>query len=169
MALPRKLKNQNLFHDGNNFIGLVPEVTLPKLARKMEEYRGGGMDGPVDSDVGGEKLTLDWTAGGMIVEALRKFAATSATAVALRWAGAYQRDDTGEVDAVEVIARGRYSELDFGSAKQGETTAHKYTMSCAYYRLDINGRTEVEIDQLNMIYIVDGEDILADQRRALGV
>lgn len=169
MALPRKLKNQNLFHDGNNFIGLVPEVTLPKLARKMEEYRAGGMDGPVDADVGGEKLTIDWTAGGMIVEALRTFAATSATAVALRFAGAYQRDDDGTVDAVEVIARGRYSELDFGSAKPGETTAHKYTMTCAYYRLDINGRTEVEIDQLNMIYMVNGVDILAGQRRAIGI
>ena len=169
MALPRKLKNMNLFHSGNNFIGLVPEVTLPKLARKMEEYRAGGMDGPVDADVGGEKLTLDWTGGGVIVEALRSFGATSATAVPLRFAGAYQRDDTGEVDAVEVIARGRYSEIDMGSAKPGETTAHKYTMSCAYYRLDINGRTEIEIDQLNMIYMVNGVDILADQRRAIGI
>jgi uncharacterized protein len=123
----------------------------------------------VDSDMGGEKLTIDWTAGGIIVEALRRFAATSATAVALRIAGAYQRDDTGEVDAVEVVVRGRYSEIDKGTSKPGETTSHKYTMSCAYYRLDINGRTEIEIDQLNMIYIVDGVDILADQRRAIGI
>lgn len=169
MALPRKLKNMNLFHNGNNFIGLVPKVTLPKLARKMEEYRAGGMDGAVDVDMGGEKLTLDWTAGGMIVEALRSFGATSATAVALRFAGAYQRDDTADVDAVEVVVRGRYSEIDMGESAPGGTTEHKYTMSCAYYRLDINGRTEIEIDQLNMIYIVDGVDILADQRRALGV
>lgn len=169
MALPRKLKNINLFHDGQNFIGLVPEANLPKLGRKMEEYRAGGMDGPVESDMGGELLTLDWTGGGMIVEALRKFAATSATAVPLRFAGAYQRDDSGEVDAVEVIVRGRYKEIDFGSSKPGETTAHKYSMTCAYYRLDINGRTEIEIDQLNMIYIVNGMDILAEQRRALGI
>lgn len=169
MALPRKLKNMNLFHNGNNFIGLVPEVTLPKLARKMEEYRAGGMDGPVDADMGGEKLTLDWTAGGIVKEALRTFGATSATAVAVRFAGAYQRDDTGEVDAVEVIARGRYSEIDMGGSKPGDATAHKYTLSCAYYRLDINGRTEIEIDQLNMIYIVDGVDILAEQRRAVGI
>lgn len=169
MALPRKLKNYNLFHDGNNFVGLVPEVTLPKLARKMDEYRAGGMDGPVDSDGGGELLTIEWTAGGFIKEALRRFGATSATAVALRFAGAYQRDDTGEVDAVEVVVRGRYKELDFGTEKPGEPTAHKYTLTCAYYRLDINGRTEIEIDQLNMIYIVDGVDILADQRRAIGL
>lgn len=169
MAMPRKLKNFNLFHDGQNFIGLIPEATLPKLSRKMEEYRAGGMDGPVDADMGGELLTLDFTTGGIVAEALRKFAATSATAVPLRLAGAYQRDDTGEVDAVEVIVRGRYKEIDFGTSKPGDTTAHKYTVTCVYYRLDINGRTEIEIDQLAMIYIVDGVDILADQRRALGV
>ena len=46
MALPRKLKNLNLFNEGNSYVGVVKSVTLPPLARKMEAYRGGGMNGP---------------------------------------------------------------------------------------------------------------------------
>ncbi len=61
MALPRKLKNMNLFNDGINYAGQVVEITLPKLSRKMEEYRGGGMNGPVQIDLGQEALELQWT------------------------------------------------------------------------------------------------------------
>ena len=32
--------------------------------------------------------------------------------VMLRFAGAYQRDDTGQVDAVEVVVRGRHEEIE---------------------------------------------------------
>ena len=70
MGLPRKLKNFNLFQNGVSFMGMVPEVTLPKLSRKMEEYRAGGMTGPVSVDFGNEALSLEWSAGGLIAEAL---------------------------------------------------------------------------------------------------
>ena len=36
MAMPRKLKNMNLFNDGNSYLGVCKSVTLPTLARKME-------------------------------------------------------------------------------------------------------------------------------------
>jgi uncharacterized protein len=169
MALPRKLKNFNLFNDGNNYLGLIGELTLPKLSRKMEEWRGGGMDTGVEADMGGELLTLEWTAGGIEPTALAQYGVTSVTGCMLRFAGAYQRDDTGDVDAVEVVVRGRHKEIDFGNAKPGEATQHKFTTSCAYYRLTVNGRDLIEIDALNMIFIVDGVDRLAEQRRALGI
>lgn len=45
MALPRKLKYLNMFNDGLSYMGVVESVTLPKLTRKLEKYRGGGMPG----------------------------------------------------------------------------------------------------------------------------
>jgi hypothetical protein len=49
MALPRKLKYLNMFNDGLSYMGVVESVTLPKLTRKLEKYRGGGMPGSVSS------------------------------------------------------------------------------------------------------------------------
>lgn len=169
MALPSKLKNFNVFNDGNNYQGKVGEITLPKLTRKMQETRLGGMDSPVDADLGGEKLTLEYTCGGMVKESIRQYGATQAGAYALRFAGAYQRDDDGGVDAVEVVVRGRLSEIDMGNAKPGDDTAHKFSISCAYYKLTINGVVMIEIDPLNFIFNVDGVDRLAEQRRAIGL
>lgn len=67
MALPRKLKYLNMFNDGLSYMGVVESVTLPKLTRKLEKYRGGGMPGSVSVDLGldDDALALEWTIGGL--------------------------------------------------------------------------------------------------------
>ncbi len=169
MALPRKLKNFNVFTDGLSWMGVIGEVTLPKLARKMEAWRGGGMNAEVDSDLGMEKLEAEFTYGGLVREVFNQFGITKIDGVLIRFAGAYQRDDTGDVDAVEVVMRGRYTEIDPGSSKAGDDTEFKAKASLTYYKLTINGAVVIEIDVLNMIEIVDGVDRLAEQRRAIGL
>lgn len=169
MALPRKLKNLNLFNDGESYIGQVSELTLPTLTRSMEEYRGGGMSGPVQIDNGQEAIEMEWTLGGLVRSALEQYGITRHDGVQLRFAGAYQRDDTGAVDAVEVVVRGRHSEIDFGTAKPGDDTEISVTTACSYYKLVINGTTVIEIDLVNMIENVGGIDRLSEQRRAIGL
>ncbi|MGV6473540.1 phage major tail tube protein [Azotobacter vinelandii] len=171
MGLPRKLKNMNLFNDGNSYLGESKTVTLPPLARKMEAYRGGGMNGPVKIDQGmsDDGIQLEWTLGGLDLIVLRQFGAITADAVLLRFAGAYQRDDTGEVSAVEVVVRGRHEEINLGDAEPGEDTEVSLVTTCSYYKLIVDGNTEIEIDLLNMIEIVNGVDLLAAQRAAIGM
>jgi len=169
MALPRKLKNMNLFNDGLSYVGEVAEVVLPSLERKMEEWRGGGMNGPVKTDHGQEAMSMEWTCGGLMEDALKQYGITTHDGVMLRFAGAYQRDDAADIDAVEVICRGRHSKIDPGTAKTGEGSEFKVTTELSYYRLTINGVDIIEIDLINMIEIVDGVDRLADQRRAIGL
>jgi len=67
MALPHKLKNMNLFNDGNLYRGKAKSLTLPALGRKMEAYRGGGMNGPVKADLGmsDDGIQLEWKLGGL--------------------------------------------------------------------------------------------------------
>lgn len=61
MALPRKLKHMNLFNDGLSYLGVVKSVTLPKLTRKLENYRGAGMNGsaPVDFGLDDDALSME--------------------------------------------------------------------------------------------------------------
>ena|SRR5581483_3025895 len=168
MGLPRKLKNFDTFQNGESFIGQVNSLTLPKLARKMEEIRPGGLDASIKVDMGGEALELSFAAAGYLRSALRQFGATSVGAVQLRWAGAYQAEDTGFYQAVEIVARGRYSEIDRGDAKAGESSETKFTMPLVYYKESVDGRVLFEIDVINHLFLVDGVDILAAQRAAMG-
>ncbi|SFR79751.1 phage major tail tube protein [Sphingomonas jatrophae] len=167
--LPRKLKDLLLFNEGGNYLGEVNAATLPKLTRKLEEWRGAGMDSPVKIDMGGEALDLEWTAGGPLRDVLAQYAEPRVDGLLLRFVGVYEADDTGEKTAVEVIVRGRHEEIEAGEQKIGEGGEFKVKTSCAYYRLDWNGSTVIEVDPLNMVLIVDGNDRMAERRAILGV
>lgn len=169
MALPNTLKNFNLFNAGASYMGIAEEVKLPKLGRKLEEFRGGGMNGPVSIDLGQEKLELEFTCGGIMRQVFEQYAATKVDGVMLRFAGAYQRDDTAQVQAVEVVVRGRHSEIDTGDAKAGDKTKLVVKSALSYYKLSIDGDEVIEIDLLNMIEKINGVDMLAEQRKAIGL
>ncbi|WP_433589646.1 phage major tail tube protein [Pseudomonas koreensis] len=171
MALPRKLKNLNLFNDANSYVGVVKTVTLPPLGRKMENYRGGGMNGPVKADLGftDEGIQFEWKTGGLDLISLRQFGAVNASGVALRFSGAFQRDDTGDISAVEVVMRGRHETIEMGEAQPGEDTEHSITTTCSYYKLIVDNEDIIEIDLLNFIEKVNGVDMLEKQRAAIGL
>jgi P2 family phage contractile tail tube protein len=158
-----------LFNEGLAYIGEVKTVSLPTLTRKMEEYRGAGMSGPIMMDMGQEALELSFTCGGPMRDVLRQYGATRVNGVYLRFAGSYQRDDSSAVDNIELIVRGRHSEIEMGDQEVGEVGEFSVTSALAYYKLVWNGRTEIEIDPLNMVEIVGGVDRLAEQRAALGI
>jgi len=169
MAMPRKLKNFNVFHNGESFVGECEEMTLPKLTRKLEEYRAGGMNGPVDIDLGAEKMELEATYGGIMRAIFKEWGITSISGVLLRFAGAFQRDADSDTDSVEVIVRGRHTELDMGNAKAGDNSQFKVKTSISYYKLSVNGEVWCEIDHENFIEVIFGVDRLAGQRRAMGL
>lgn len=169
MGLPAKLKNFILFVDGGSYAGEVPELSLPKLSRMMEDYRAGGMGGAVKYDMGQEPIEFDWTAGGMVRSIIGQYGARRHDAIQLRFAGAYQADDSGEVIAAEVVVRGRHQELDFGNQQAGKDTDLKVKTVCSYYKLSMNGATVIEIDQVNNVLVVNGNDLMADIREALGL
>ncbi|MGL6093944.1 MAG: phage major tail tube protein [Pseudomonas paracarnis] len=170
MAMPRKLKNLNLFNDGNSYLGVAKSVTLPALARKMESYRGGGMNGPVKADLGfsDDGIQFEWKTGGIDLISLRQFGAVNASGVALRFSGPYQQDDTGEVSNVEVVVRGRHETIEMGDAQPGEDTEHSMTTTCTYYKLTVDGEEIIEIDLLNFVEKVNGVDMLEKHRAAMG-
>lgn len=169
MGLPRKLKNYILFRNGVNYAGEIAEVTLPTLTRKMEGYRGGGMGGEVKYDMGQEPIELEWMAGGFLRALFDGYGATRHDAELLRFAGAYQRDDTGQAESVEIVVRGRTEEIDPGSHKAGDDTEIKVKTVCSYYKLLVAGVPLIEIDLVNNILVVNGEDRMSEIREALGV
>lgn len=171
MAMPRKLKHFNLFNEGNSYMGVAKSITLPKMTRKLEAWRGAGMDGPVKVDLGhgDDGIPLEWTLGGWDLTVLKQFGAVSANGIGLRFAGSVQQDDTAEIIPVEVVVRGRHEEVDFGESGAGEDTEHKISTACSYYKLVVDGEDVIEIDLLAMIFIVDGVDMLEEHRKNIGL
>ncbi|WP_392565134.1 phage major tail tube protein [Utexia brackfieldae] len=170
MALPKKLKYFNTFIDGTSYIGEAESITLPKLTQKLESYRGAGMPGAVKINLGldDDALELEFTMGGL-VPALTKKLGGSISSTSLRFAGAFQQDDSEEYIKYEVEVTGRLKDEDSGEKKQGENTQIKYSMAAVYYKLTVDGEEVLEIDIINMVYKVNGKDILESARQAIGL
>lgn len=133
MAVPKHLRFFTLFVDGENEVGKVTSVTPPKLTRKTDSYRGGGMMGAVSIDLGLDDSALDasFVMGGAVRALFLKYGGTI-DGTLLRFAGEYYTD--AESDLYEIEMRGRVTEIDMGEAKQGEATSHTYAVKNTYYK-----------------------------------
>lgn len=165
--LPFKLKNYVVHANGESFIHQTAEVQLPKIAEKVEAWRGGGMLGEVDVGMGIEKLEMETSFGGLPRSVLRSFGIVGVAAQMLRFTGAYQEEGDGNVMVGELVVRGKHVEIDPGSAKTGDDTAWKLKSTLSYLKWSINGGTDVEIDMMNNIFVVGGVDRMAGIRSAL--
>ena len=168
MGLPRKLKAMALFVDGQHYAGECTEVTPPTLERETEDYRAGGMNGPVKLDMGGSELTMTLKVAGHVAAMVAQYGG-SLSGTQLRLVQAVQADDAEAVQGVELVARGRMTKFDPGTAKVGDLTEHEYEFALTYIKWVDNGTTQVEVDYVNMIENVGGVDRMAQTRAVLGI
>lgn len=162
------LRGFNLFVDGRGFAGKIAELVLPKLTIKTEEYRAGGMDAPIELDVGMEKLECSLTLEDFSADVMKQFGLSHNQPVSLTCRGALGLGDEKVVPVV-VKAQGMFKEQDLGTWKPGEKLQHKATVNLKYYRYDQDGELVHEIDIENMVRIVDGKDMMAETRSAIGM
>lgn len=162
MGLPRILKNLNTFVNGADYRGVIGEFEQPKLALATSDWRGGGMIGTVKLDHGIEPMEATLTFGGHETGLVRQFGTPAINGTRIRLVGAYQRDNSSAPQAVDIFIGGRFTEIDFGKDKPGDPTEHKYKAALSYYRREVNGVVEVEIDMLNGIFMVGGVDRYAE-------
>lgn len=162
MQLPNVLKAFSLFVDGRGYAGKGDAAMLPKITIKTEEHRGGGMDGPVEYDMGMEKMEASAT----VAELEPNLLAAIGTTQSMTLRGSLEGPN-GTIAAIAVV-RGLWKEADPGEWKPGEKGALKVMCSPSYYKLTVGGRVVYDIDMAAGVRIIDGRDQLAARRAALG-
>ncbi|ABB56780.1 phage major tail tube protein [Synechococcus elongatus] len=166
--IPRVLKNFNLFVDGRGYAGVIEQLTLPKLTTQMEEYRGGGMDAPVEIDLGQEKLECTFQLFEYDPNVVRLWGLADGAATQVTARGGLRRDGEAAVPIV-VNMRGVVKEMDAGDWTAGEKTSGQFMMALRYIKVAIDGQELIEVDVVNMIRKVGGTDQLESIRAAIGI
>jgi P2 family phage contractile tail tube protein len=165
---PRVLKNMNLFVDGRGYAGRVDEIELPKLTLKTEEHRAGGMDLPVEIDLGMEKLETGLTIADYDPDVFKLFGLLDSQDTPVTVRGAIQRQ--GEpAQPVVISLRGGWKEIDSGTWKPGDKSTLKVSAALNYFKLTIAGEEVVEVDAKNLMRRVGGVDQMAEIRNAVGL
>lgn len=163
--LPRIPKNLNLFVDGVGKAGFIDTLNFPELALTVAEHRAGGMDAPVEYDMGMEKLDLGFTLSEPNEQTLSVLGKPNIRYVAR---SAIQRPGE-QAEALIINMTGMLKQANMGEQTPGEKQTLELMANLIYYRLQVNGQTVIEIDIPNMVRIIGGEDQLASQRAALGI
>lgn len=65
--------------------------------------------------------------------------------------------------------RGQALELDPGTSKNGDKTEIKMTYNYTYFRMEIDGVVEFELDFINGVERFGSSDLVADIKQLLGL
>lgn len=166
--LPKVLRNYNAFINGEGYAGRVNELEPPELKIKTEEHRAGGMDAPIEIDLGMEAMSAKITVGEYSEGLLRLFGKMDGTAVRAQFRGALKRDGE-KAQACIIELHGGFKAATFGAWKAGDISTLEVEMSVRYYKLTLGSEKIIEIDTENMIRWIDGVDELASIREAIGM
>ncbi|MCL2656137.1 MAG: phage major tail tube protein [Betaproteobacteria bacterium] len=169
MALAKVLKFFTVHVDGQGGVGEYEEIKLPDIEMEMKDYIGGGMISPVKIDMGLKALETELTGGGWLPDVLATMGQRTLDGVPIMFLGSVQNDASGAIDAVEIHMRGRIEKAERDNAKQGDIGKQKFKFTLAYYKEIWNGAVKVELDPLNFICIIGGQDVYAEHKKNIGL
>lgn len=159
------------------YLGSTPlpgtaDVTLPDLEALTSELKGAGIAGTIDMPIPGHFGAMSATIN------FRTIAAAQATlsnpeAQMLTFRGAQMvfNPDTGknESQRVAVTIKGMPKKDGLGKLEAGSTTDSSIEMEVLYIKVVLDNEVIREIDKLNYICRINGVDVLAGVRSALGI
>ena len=167
--LPRTLKNFNVFVNTHSWAGVAESITIPKITKKTEDFRGAGMIGDVSLSMGYEKLEGEVVYAGFDVKQYRQLGVCGTSDLPVRFVGMYERQDNCTSQIVEIYTRGQAIELDPGDSKNGEKTEIKMSYNYTYYRMEVDGVVEVELDFINGTERFGETDVAKSIKELLGL
>lgn len=160
--------NLNLFVDGHNMAGKVDEFNAPAMGLLAEEFRGGGMDAPLDIEMGMEKLAASFSLMSYERRVLAMFGVAVGQTVLFTVRELLTSADGVKTGVIHTM-RGKILKMDPGTSKPGQLAPLKFELTLSYYKLQHGATVTHEIDVVNMVRIVNGVDQLKADRAILGI
>jgi hypothetical protein len=172
MAAPTisKIMNANLYTGAKDHLGRVAEAKLPEVAVKVIDHVGLGMIGTIQLPAGLEAMTMTLKWAGHYPEAAI-LGANPFKTQALQFRAnheTYGADGRIAQKPLVIDVRGRWTKSQLGTLKPQEAAEYEDELTVDYVKVKLDGQELVEIDVLNNIWKVNGEDLLAEFRTNLG-
>lgn len=162
--IPEKIVNFNVYDEGEKLLGVSNEITLPNFEAMAETISGAGIAGeyesPTPGHFGSMQIEISYrTLSGQAT----KLMIPKAQTITLR--GSQQVNDTAAGEMiyipVKITLKVAPKNLDLGSLGIGQPTNTTNALEILYIKVVVDGEEIIELDKLNFIYKVNGEDILA--------
>ncbi|WP_106494880.1 phage major tail tube protein [Lentibacillus sp. Marseille-P4043] len=168
--IPEKVINYNVYNDTDVLVGVSAEVTLPNFEAMTETVSGAGIAGEYESSTlghfGSQTIEIPFRT---ITDKSFSLMKNSGKSIVLRAAQQSYDVAQGKTDrrGLKITLRGQPKGLNLGTMAVGGLTETTNILEVLYIKIEEEGRTMLEFDKLNFVFIVDGEDILGDIRNMI--
>lgn len=165
-----KVFNARVYIDGTDFIAKAEEVDLPKIKFKFADTKALGLYADGELPTGLDKLEARIKFNSVYPEfiALAADPFTARTIIIRAPMQDWQQQGVVKTRSLKAELRGFFKEWDSGKFKKAESAEAEATISCIYYKLEVDGQEIVEVDTINNIYKVEGKDILQEYKVSIG-
>lgn len=169
--IPAVLTNAKIYRDGVDMLGLGT-VEMPDFEYMTESIGGLGIMGEMDVPVTGHfkamSIKIKWNVPTQNATSLLQSAGHH-----LDIRGSIQQLDAGSgtfIDKpVKVVCRAMPKKSGIGKFEPGKKMDPETELEIYYIKMWLGGQELVEVDKLNFIYRLGGEDMLAQIRSNLGL
>ncbi|MDT8901834.1 phage major tail tube protein [Anaeroselena agilis] len=169
--IPERIVDYRVYKAGTDLIGTA-DVELPKVQYITEALKGAGILGEIETPTIGQTKSLRTKINFRTITA-GQFSLMDCVGHDMEFRSAVQKYDNSSgargIDSARYVIRGFPTEGDFGKLEQGGANSNSIELECVYFKVVINDTTVLEIDKLNYVFSVNGTDILADVKTALGI
>lgn len=164
MIIPAKVANFNVYDDKTKLLGVSGEITLPNLESMTSTVSGAGILGELETPnvghFGSMSIEIPWRS---LLDKTFNFAAYAGRSLSLRGAVQQVDSNTAALSYYQVKITIKYMSkgLDLGKLSLNSTMESKNTLEVFYIKVEIDGKTTLELDKLNSVYKLNGVDQLS--------
>ena len=163
-TIPTKINRYNVYNSGNRLLGMGDELTLPDFEASTETVSGAGILGEIDDPTPGYFTNQEIEIPFRILDKEATDMLDITKAVQLEIRGAEQTTNgEGDIEfrGVRVVVRGRCKKFATGKMKAGNPMDTSITLSILYILIELEGEPVLELDKMNEVFKINGNDILA--------
>lgn len=166
--VPEVINNFNAYHNGTVLVGVTGSVPLPNLDAITEEIGGAGILGTYETSIPGFYSSISQEIPFRILDEDIFSLMNPSELVDLTFRAAAQSTvkSTGALDykGMRIVERGRLKNFTPGKYELGKQMEASVTLELLYILIEVNGKTKLEYDKLNSVFVVNGKDLLEKVR-----
>lgn len=166
--IPTVTNTYNVYDEGNAMVGLSDEITIPDFTAVTEELSGSGLLGKIQEAVMGHFDSQEMEIPFLNLDNDIFSYANPLKIITLNLRASQQqlnKEGSAGYRGIRIAIRGKMKSFKPGVLKQGGKMNASITLELHYILIAIDGETKLELDKLNSVYRINGEDIMEEMRK----
>lgn len=163
--IPYAIAAYKLYLGTTEIAGVAGEITLPDLEEMTESFEGAGILGEIEVGTEGRfsKFEVEFPFQTLDRE-ITELKKNSDQPIVLRAAGEYINKETGKIEfaKIKITLKGPRTAVGLGKLAANKPTNSTVKMKPFYVKIEVNDEILLEVDKLNAIYKLNGEDQLTE-------